>query len=331
MECDARDVDCSFERWASGPLRKHAGRHVVLPLPAALVSLIDAGGPLTAARSDFPSYRASEIDDSDVTAVDPAWSDADEAEDDAPRDPELSRFERSVAEAVAGLGGSAFARTNWTAPKDALFMTPDSTLRCTTPSDVVLLLRSSNFTAQDLAMCKQLGVQPVLVLKRWKTLSESAEFRCFVFGGRLVAACQRYTGSFYEFLPASRERIAKVLHEFHSRVVSPVFPLRDYMMDVHVDQHDRVLVVDMSPLDEARHHTAGQSLFTWADLQAAASAHAEGADPLVRVIESQQGVIVSDRSAWGVPFDLVGGESSVEELAAAAREFVEKEEKNQNP
>ncbi len=120
-------------------------------------------------------------------------------------------------------------------------MLPGSNLSCTTPADVYLLLKSSDFVMNDVEQARELRIsssttsttttasdlpasssslasassptppsrpQLTLVLKKWFDMPPSAEFRCFVRAGRFVAVSQRDT-TFYEHLQ-DRERVRDI-------------------------------------------------------------------------------------------------------------------------
>lgn len=74
---------------------------------------------------------------------------------------------------------------------------PSSPLKCTAPSDVYLLLKSSDFVSHDLSIdavfdgCRYDASNPPsyqleLVLRKWYPIDKSREFRCFVREGRLI-------------------------------------------------------------------------------------------------------------------------------------------------
>src|SRR6267154_1746301 len=77
---------------------------------------------------------------------------------------------------------------------------PSSPLKCTAPSDVYLLLKSSDFVSHDLSIdtvfegcqCDASNLplyQLELVLRKWYPIDRSREFRCFVREGRLIGLC----------------------------------------------------------------------------------------------------------------------------------------------
>ena len=110
--------------------------------------------------------------------------------------PELNQ---QLSEAIAALGGSVVPKLNWSAPKDATWVN-EGTLKCRTPGDIYLLLKSSDFCMHDLQVFKNLkkqqppesslsannksnntnNIKLELVLRKWCTFYPSMEFRCFV-------------------------------------------------------------------------------------------------------------------------------------------------------
>lgn len=106
---------------------------------------------------------------------------------------------QQLTEAIATLGGSVVPKLNWSAPKDATWVN-EGTLKCRTPGDIYLLLKSSDFCMHDLQVYKNLkkqqpsesplstgrnsseanNIKLELVLRKWCTFYPSMEFRCFV-------------------------------------------------------------------------------------------------------------------------------------------------------
>ncbi|CAE6470887.1 unnamed protein product [Rhizoctonia solani] len=77
-----------------------------------------------------------------------------ESDDDSDSGP-MARFsfpelDRQIRQAISNYS-AVFPKLNWTAPKDASWMvTSSGPLRCTSPADVYLLLKSSDFAMHDL-------------------------------------------------------------------------------------------------------------------------------------------------------------------------------------
>ena len=129
-------------------------------------------------------------------------------------------------------------KLNWSAPKDATWLN-EATLRCRTPGDIYLLLKSSDFCTHDVlyqAIIEQcsdydppttanhtttnpdsttttttttttetdFAFPPLqLVLRKWCALHPSQEFRCFIRRSHLVAVSQRHHSVYYPHLSIS--------------------------------------------------------------------------------------------------------------------------------
>ncbi|CAE6470152.1 unnamed protein product [Rhizoctonia solani] len=163
-----------------------------------------------------------------------------ESDDDA----SMARFsfpelDRQIRQAVSTYE-AVFPKLNWTAPKDASWMlTSSGPLRCTSPADVYLLLKSSDFAMHDLDTSrifegcvndshsdknqatngfsngaapdsnsiasnsseKDPDVRLELVLKKWYEIERSREVRCFVRDNQLLAISQRDPNFFEHLLP----------------------------------------------------------------------------------------------------------------------------------
>jgi hypothetical protein len=154
-----------------------------------------------------------EVEDGDDKDVE--WSDCDddgdtevggeESEARRPSFPDLTDF---ICSTMRSFGGPVFPKLNWSSPKDAAWVN-GGTLKCTQAKDVYTLLKSSDFVMHDIDFaleedCRQ-GFTFSLVLRKWCNLHRSMEFRCFVRGGDLVAACQRDVTQCYPFLKEERQ------------------------------------------------------------------------------------------------------------------------------
>ena len=114
-------------------------------------------------------------------------------------------------------------------------MSVDNTLRCEKTSDVLLLLKSSDFVAHDLTAAfdacpvaerTYADVNIVLALRQWSTLHQSMEFRCFVRDGLFVGACQRHAAEYFSFLSARAMQLSALLGHFWRDHIQERFTLR---------------------------------------------------------------------------------------------------------
>ncbi|XP_072985410.1 uncharacterized protein [Typha latifolia] len=257
-----------------------------------------------------------------VSLLDPDLSnlsdDDDEDDQNAPCFPDL---EAAVERSISDLGGAAFPKLNWSAPKDATWISPDGSLRCSSFADVALLLRSSDSVTHDLSHSDGDGddgqsdeskpnVPPIyyLALREWDpSLRPEMEFRCFVRRHRLVAVSQRDVTAFYPALLDRRLEIRDAIRSFFSDVVGPRFGSEDYTFDVYYCVSKRrgrgkVKLVDFNPWGAF----TLPLLFSWEELE---EDREEDGEVEFRVVESQCGVRPGLKTA--VPYDYLDtGEGS---------------------
>lgn len=174
--------------------------------------------------------------------------DEDEDGDDESEAParDFGALNKRIREVISEYDGGVFPKLDWSAPLDAAWIVPGGTLRCTTPADVYLLLKSSDFVTKDVTQLRELqsmaasslpqqGDSPLplanatssdegsagrstppatmprplhahLVLKKFFAIPTSHEFRCFVRAGHLIAISQRDVGTFFEHLQPTHEQ-----------------------------------------------------------------------------------------------------------------------------
>ncbi|KAK5771997.1 hypothetical protein PVK06_048255 [Gossypium arboreum] len=126
-------------------------RTFIHELPESFVQyLLDDSGPfllpVSISNEDaFPNriHNPEEKEDYQVSE-----GSGDEAEPLSP--PSLPELELKIKESIETLGGAIFPKLNWSAPKDSAWISTSGTLRCTTFSEIALLLRSSDTLIHDL-------------------------------------------------------------------------------------------------------------------------------------------------------------------------------------
>jgi hypothetical protein len=224
---------------------------------------------------------------------------------------DFAALNQRIREIIDKYEGAVFPKLDWSAPLDAAWMVPGATLRCTEPSDVYLLLKSSDFVNKDIAqldemrnMSKQDGEQaslrPTLVLKKYFDMPRANEFRCFVRAGRFVCVSQRETGTFLDHLqdPEMQKIIVNKLNEFYHDVLKPgtdsaqqtfpgspsaqPFPIVDFVWDAYLTRDlQRCLIVDINPYIER----TDSLLWEWDEIEAL---HAEDIKlPHLRIVTSR--------------------------------------------
>ncbi|KAG6836107.1 hypothetical protein H0H93_011334, partial [Arthromyces matolae] len=117
-----------------------------------------------------------------------------------------------------------FPKLNFSSPRDASWILPASSpLKCTSPAEVYLLLKSSDFITHDLTVenvfdgCEDPSpsYELELVLRKWYAMDRSRELRCFVRDNNLIAISQR-DHNYYDFLndPLTKSSIAQTVQTY---------------------------------------------------------------------------------------------------------------------
>ncbi|CAN8096906.1 unnamed protein product [Discula destructiva] len=254
-------LHCSYDYWFP-KYRSSCIKSRIIKLPPVFIEYIKEDGIMLSTDSS-PS---TEDDDDDWEPTSTAYSrpspeveelsDSDDEEDaSSPKLPPDQRFpelHQTIKDTIKELGGEVAPKLNWSSPKDAGWISPhQNTIKCTTPDDIYLLLKTSNFISHDLDHAfdgtiatasatgqnstSDLGFEPVLVLRTFFSPQTSMEFRCFVKQRSLIAITPRDL-NYYEFhkkfRPAIIERIED-LFEDHLRLT---FPDGNFCFDVYVPE-----------------------------------------------------------------------------------------------
>lgn len=169
-------------------------------------------------------------------------------------------------------------KLNWSAPKDATWINANS-MECRTPSDVYLLLKSSDFVTHDLEHAfddteeastadgaDKAQADPEipyhLVLRKHFLLNPSLEFRCFVRRRNIVAISQRDLNHF-DFLFSLSDTFRSRITSFFNENLRDTFPDESFVFDVYIPPpHDKVWLVDINPWAQR----TDPLLFSWLEL-----------------------------------------------------------------
>ncbi|GAB7354778.1 hypothetical protein MBLNU459_g5176t1 [Dothideomycetes sp. NU459] len=231
--------------------------------------------PLTQPFLDYLRADGIVLPDDDNERRD--WSDSDSGifsstenpeESDAEEDVDIAAQWRdvhdSIRSTISELGGKVVPKLNWSAPKDATWISANS-MECRSPNDVYLLLKSSDFVTHDLDHayddCAEDDVDAPsegiaatvadipyhLVLRKYVLLNPSVEFRCFVRNRKLIALCQRDLNHF-DFLFNMQDRLRDLIQDFFHDKLKSTFPDPDFVFDVYVPPpHNKVWLIDVNP------------------------------------------------------------------------------------
>ena len=193
-------LNCNFSVWYP-KFKNITIRSRVIPLSKEFVDYLKAdnvvlpGEPVATRNSgdeiesDSDEWQALDEDPSEQTII----------------APEFNEIDTGIKEAILDLNGSAFPKLNWRAPLDASWISFDGSLKCDSPNDIYLLLKSSDNISQVLfetfKHCEdeegelQDGFE--LVLRKWKDINPGMEFRCFVKNHKLIAISRIYFSCFF--------------------------------------------------------------------------------------------------------------------------------------
>ncbi|EPQ27983.1 uncharacterized protein PFL1_04310 [Pseudozyma flocculosa PF-1] len=116
----------------------------------------DSGHISTKPSPAHPDGRFQSLSDDEAEVLSaPSDDDDDDAEAEEP--PTFAALDAAIRTAIARYDGAVFPKLNWSAPQDAAWILPGSTLRCTTPEDVYLVLKSSDFVTKDVEQAAELA------------------------------------------------------------------------------------------------------------------------------------------------------------------------------
>ncbi|KAF3201843.1 hypothetical protein TWF106_002688 [Orbilia oligospora] len=256
-------VNSGYPEWYK-KYRGITGKARVIPLTTEFLDYLKADGIIL--PPDTPVVSISDRDSGVFSVTNTEDSDGDDDDDDDGENPaqNFPEVHAAIIAAIAELGGAVYPKLNWSAPKDAAFML-GNTLKCSSPSDVYLLLKSSNFITHDLEhvfdetvdtpdetgkLLQLSDVEYALVLRKWVDVITSVEFRCFVKQRKIVAITQRDLNH-YDFLENGKEEFLALIQEFFARHLEKTFPEADFIFDVYIPKtlltESRVWLVDINP------------------------------------------------------------------------------------
>ncbi|KAG6038768.1 hypothetical protein E4U41_003724 [Claviceps citrina] len=276
--------NCSYDSWFP-KYRSFCLKSRIVPLPQSAVAYLQEDGIFLAEEeaevgpSDpewhFPGAAANpraRQDDDD--------SSDEEEEDEAPRLPPNARFPEThnrIKQVIAELGGAVAPKLNWSSPQDAKWVSPhQNSLKCTSPNDIYLLLKSSSFVSHDLdhafdgctSAPPSRPFAPVLVLRPFFTPHVALEFRCFVKYRSLVGITQRDL-NYYAFLDGLRPQLWKKMNVFFREKLRLTFPDACFAFDVYIpeDRSDpdglgKLRLIDINPWAPR----TDPLLFSWQEL-----------------------------------------------------------------
>ncbi|KAI9802025.1 MAG: hypothetical protein M1825_003081 [Sarcosagium campestre] len=264
-------LHCSYDYWHPLYRSSTPKARLVSLTPAFLEYLREDG--IVLPDDDIDAQTTWTDQDSGIYSQDRS----DSEDDDALLDPSqhFRDLHLAVKQTIQELGGKVAPKLNWSAPKDATWIVPTNSMECTSPNDVYLLLKSSDFVTHDLEHafdgCQDDGkstntddaaIKYTLVLRKWIVLNPSLEFRCFVRAGKLIGICQRDL-NYFEFLFAMEDNLRTRILAFFEEKLKDTFPDENFAFDVYIPPpHNRVWLIDINPWAPR----TDPLLFSWLEL-----------------------------------------------------------------
>jgi len=123
-------------------------KSTIIPLPDEFRSYLEADGVFVPAGSENSLPKSTLRDDN----ADDDHSDTDDQAVSPATHYAFPELDAHIRAAIEAYGGGVFPKLNFSSPKDAAWLLPSSQpLRCTSPADVYMLLKSSDFISHDLS------------------------------------------------------------------------------------------------------------------------------------------------------------------------------------
>ncbi|KAF1810978.1 D123-domain-containing protein [Eremomyces bilateralis CBS 781.70] len=287
-------INCSYHSWHP-KYRSVTPKARLIPLPPAFLSYLRADGIILPSE-DTPRHEWSDDDSGIFSSAEQGGSSSDDDDEDDDPSTAWREVHLAIRATIAELGGKVHPKLNWSAPKDATWISATNSMECRTPNDVYLLLKSSDFVTHDLEHvfddCEETDREEEadgpaetseaqatgdeearkpdsipeipyhLVLRKSVNFNPSLEFRCFVRNRRLLSISQRDLNHFDFLFPLRPQLIATIL-EFFTRTLQHAFPDPDYAFDVYIPPaHERVWLIDVNPWAPR----TDPLLFSWEEL-----------------------------------------------------------------
>ena len=256
-------LNCAFSGWYN-IFKELTIESRIIKLPSEFIDYLLEDGVVMPRSVDEDDH---EIIDGDRGSME-EWSDN---EEDGAYSPVFPTLEKDVKNAIKDLGGSVFPKLNWSAPRDACWISADGTMRCESFKDICLLLKSSDFVAHDLTKAFEYcedstDCMPLngfeLVLRRWVEISPAMEFRCFVQKNKIIAISQRDHTNYYSFLEKVKDKVHTDITRFFNKFMKSKFMESSFVFDVYTSKEGLVKLIDINPYSQV----TDSLLFSWQEI-----------------------------------------------------------------
>lgn len=300
---------------------KHMPRARVLTAPEEFRQYLLADGIWLAEDDDDLLVPKDEYSSDSDKEDEAALELKDNSVDSKARVPEF--FHNRIKNTIKELHGAVCPKLNWSSPKDATWILPTNSMKCYTPNEIYMLLKSSDYCTHDLTQALGDGDEPEtlqLVLREWFDCNKSLEFRCFIKNGHLIGCTQRDM-VYYEFLEEAQAQIIRAISNLCKCLIAD-YPDPCFVADVYVKKsYERAYLIDINPWLER----TDSLLFSWDELY-------KWDRPFeLRLLDKACSTInfnAKEHSANHVPHDLVDmPRENIEELVSVLRDMAKLQEK----
>lgn len=269
-------LNCSYSKWYE-KFKKYTVSEAVIfkPLPKEFIEYLEQDGialPKENKKDSVLFQDAKPNSDNDYSD----WED-DETESCKERnsksDPteKFKDFYDQLKQAFEKYGSLA-PKLNWSAPQDSTWIMTGRNMKCSSPSDLFLLLKSSDYVNHDIYHAFDETVDYdendppkfdlELVLRKWVDINPSMEFRCFVRDRQLIAISQRDL-NYYSFLEEIEEELSEKIFMFFDDVLLRKFDSNSFVFDVYIPKpFNKVYLIDINPFQRSTE----SFLFSWNEL-----------------------------------------------------------------
>lgn len=132
-------------------------KSVFIPLSQAFVDYLGSDGLVLPEGCELPGHVISNDESNDEEENEQSW--VDQEDDESLIGPVFPELIQKISDSIQTLNGNVFPKLNWSAPRDAVWISPGNTLRCTTPAEIILLLKSSDFISHDLSLLEDTNTE----------------------------------------------------------------------------------------------------------------------------------------------------------------------------
>lgn len=264
IPCTKEQVEnCIFSKWYPKFKSYVPVTRIIKPLPSEFIRYLEQDGiKLPPVDQETSIYTSDPVGNQANGYSD--WEGAREEEQHEDEIKPLVHFpelHNQIKQVIAELG-PVTPKLNWSSPRDAVWILPNNTTKCTEVNEIYLLLNASNYIVHDLEVGQQQGNEFELVLRQWFALNPALEFRIFVRDSKIVGATQRDL-NYYDYLSSLTDQLKDLFDEFVEETVIPNFPDKSFVLDLYVPRpFNKVYLIDINPFARK----TDSLLYSWNEL-----------------------------------------------------------------